>query len=146
MGYCVEGRLWFLKIIISSDSDQRVLVYSYTSKHETSHNVGLLLGQRRSRWPNIKPTLGEVSCLLEYIGSLFTENTQTWDKSSCHITNQGKLSYQRRASVWDVSPTFNQCNTTWEVSCQLEADILIIRLIKFHGPFPLYGVPDTLNV
>ena len=27
-------------------------------------NVGLMLGQRRRRWTTIRPTLGDVSCLL----------------------------------------------------------------------------------
>ena len=35
----------------------RTLSPDHTSKHNTLNHVGLMLGHRLRRWPNIKPTL-----------------------------------------------------------------------------------------
>ena len=35
-----------------------------TNTHRMLPDAGSMLGQRRRRWPNIEPALGNVSCLL----------------------------------------------------------------------------------
>ena len=52
-------------------------------------NVGLQLNQRRRRWPNSKPTLGERHLLAEIILSVFvcrqSKNSQTFYSIYFHI-------------------------------------------------------------
>ena len=45
------------QIVVSQCSAFAVMIGAVVITQDVSRDVGLMLGQRRRRWPNIKPTL-----------------------------------------------------------------------------------------
>ena len=103
------------------------LTRTRTNGQSRSSNVGSMLGQRRRRWANIEPTLGEQQCLLgvyRWTNNLYTLSqeadiqplVQAIDHSmyasvfSC--TPVGYLCDQRGALYVHIFPTFRTQWTT----------------------------------
>ena len=66
-GMCIIPKNGSLSILVKillycqrvrSINEKKILSFSGPCKMRSSSNVGLMFGQRRRRWPNIKPTSG----------------------------------------------------------------------------------------
>ena len=108
---------------------------SLPSKHETLPNAGLMLGQRRRRWANINPALGQRLVLAGFVHCWFVQcySQQTWDVWPTLVYCW--------ANLVDGGPTVNQ---RWaNVSCFLgrhkykEAWMWLLTTIVIGPPWRL---------